>query len=99
MAEYINKEVAIRKTEVFCDVFDTKWTDEKVLAWIGNLPAVDAVPVVRCRDCKHNVENWNHDELDVTDYTDITCDFFMTDGMQPDDFCSCGERKDGDGNG
>lgn len=51
------------------------------------------VDVVRCRDCKHNVANWDHDELDVTDYTDITCDFFMTDGMEPDDFCSHGERR------
>ena len=49
MAEFINKAVAIEKTEVFCDVFDTKWTDEKVLAWIGNLPTVDAVPVVHGR--------------------------------------------------
>ena len=49
MAEYIDKEVAIRKTEVFCDVFATKWTDEKVVAWIINLPTIDAVPVVHGR--------------------------------------------------
>ena len=56
-------------------------------------PTVDAVQVVRCKDCKHNVANWEHDELDMTDYTDIVCDFFMTDGMSPNDFCSHGERR------
>ena len=46
MAEYIEREAAIEKTEAFCDVFVTKWTDEKVLAWIKNLPAADVAPVV-----------------------------------------------------
>lgn len=53
----------------------------------------DLVEVVRCKDCKHNVANWQHDELNATDYTDITCDYFMTDGMGANDFCSYGERK------
>lgn len=56
--------------------------------------AVDFVEVVRCKDCKHNVANWEHDELDIGDYTDITCDYFMTDGMEADDYCSRGERKE-----
>ena len=56
-------------------------------------PTVDAVPVVRCRDCKHR----------GTDY----CIFHIK-GEPADeellrkldnDFCSYGERKDGDGNG
>ena len=55
----------------------------------------DIVEVVRCKDCKHNVANWKHDELDIGDYTDITCDYFMTDGMEADDYCSYGERKEG----
>ena len=51
--------------------------------------------IVLCKDCKHNVSNWQHDELDATDYTDIVCDYFMTDGMEKDDFCSRGEMKGG----
>lgn len=51
MAEYISKEVAIEKTEEFCDVFVTKWTDEKVLAWIRNLPAADVIEVGSCDGC------------------------------------------------
>ena len=60
---------------------------------IANAPTVDAVEVVRCKDCKHR----------GTDY----CIFHIK-GEPADeellrkldnDFCSYGERKDGDGNG
>ena len=54
----------------------------------------NVVEVVRCKDCKHNVANKEHDPLDITDYTDIVCDYWMNDGNLPDDFCSYGERKD-----
>lgn len=61
---------------------------------IDELPTADVVEVVRCKDCKHNVANWHHDELDAEDYTDIVCDYFMTDGMEANDYCSRRERKD-----
>ena len=93
MAEFISSEVAIRKTEVFCDVFDTKWTDEKVLAWIANLPTVDAVPVVRCKDCKacliDNTVRAHHICMRVQNVIPRRVELM--------DFCSYGERKDGDG--
>jgi hypothetical protein len=63
---------------------------------IDAIPTADVVEVVRCCDCKHNVANWQHDELDIEDYTDIVCDYFMTDGMEANDYCSHGERS---GNG
>ena len=63
---------------------------------INDAPTVDAVPVVRCRECKHcrnlpnglcylytepcdNERGYKGDEVCV----------------EPDDFCSCGEREDG----
>ena len=55
-------------------------------------PAVDAVEVVRCRDC---VKGY----IDLTFRDDKTwCVKFGKD-MDLDGFCSYGERKDGDGNG
>ena len=50
-------------------------------------PTVDAVEVVRCRECKHcDPENYH-------------CDHHMGTAAplkrQPDDFCSYGERKEG----
>ena len=48
-----------------------------------NAPTVDAVPVVRCRDCKHR-------------YSDSWCEYVDDDDNF---YCARGERKDGDGNG
>ena len=51
-------------------------------------PAVDAVPVVRCRECKY----YKPDEFECG------CDF--AGGLpyvKPDDFCSYGERRASDG--
>lgn len=51
------------------------------------LPTIDAVPVVRCQECKHcDPENYH-------------CDHPMGTAAplrrKPDDFCSYGERKEG----
>lgn len=57
------------------------WND--LLKILETAPTIDAVPVVRCRECKYHNKppcpmrlsfNWTED----------------------DDFCSYGERKDGD---
>ena len=50
---------------------------------------------IRCKDCIHNVANRETDTLDTADYSgvDIVCDYFMTDGQEPDDYCSHAERK------
>lgn len=54
-------------------------------------PTVDAVPVVRCRECKHcDPENY-HCDHPIGTAAPLK--------RKPDDFCSYGERKDGDGNG
>ena len=54
----------------------------------------DFEEVVRCKDCRFNVNNMERDGYDTTDYSgeDIVCSYFMTDGMLPTDFCSYGER-------
>ena len=66
---------------------------DTVVMLLIQMPPVDAVEVVRCRDCKHR----------GTD----DCIFHIN-GEPSDeelllkldnDFCSYGERKDGDGNG
>ena len=55
--------------------------------FISNAPTVDAVPVVRCRECNHcDPENYH-------------CDHPMSTAAplrrKPDDFCSYGKRKEG----
>lgn len=63
---------------------------------INEVPTADVVEVVRCKDCKFNVANMEIDENDGTDYSgeDIVCSYFMTDGLEPNDYCSYGERSE-----
>ena len=64
----------------------------------SDMPTIDAVPVVRCKDCKH----WlNEDGLDdhvcLKIYSDGVVSAYAWQHREPDDFCSYGERKeDGD---
>lgn len=55
---------------------------------IADAPTVDAVEVVRCWECNHCDPENHH------------CDHYMGTTAplrrKPDDFCSYGERKDGD---
>ena len=58
---------------------------------VDEQPTIDAVPVVRCRECNHcDPENYH-------------CDHPMGTSAplrrKPDDFCSYGERKEGIDNG
>ena len=62
---------------------------------IAEIPTVDAVPVVRCRDCTHwDSETWFCDNHSTFGHHGLEWNMFSE-----DDFCSYGERKDGDGNG
>ena len=59
-----------------------------VREWVNNMKPVDAVPVVRCKDCK-----WAED----TGPTGLYCNH--PDGRNtiyalPEEFCDCGERKE-----
>lgn len=63
----------------------------KVFDRIYGLPAVDAVPVVRCKDCKH----WGkHDDVEVPGETDHVkaCEwaFWM---VGENGYCVYGERR------
>ena len=59
----------------------------QMLRWIRKQKTIDAVPVVRCRECNHcDPENYH-------------CDHPMGTAAplrrKPDDFCSYGEQKGG----
>ena len=65
------------------------WDLSAIETEIESAPTIDAVPVVRCKDCI--VSYCVGDEDIVCGRTGVNVD--------ADDFCSYGERKDGDGNG
>lgn len=58
---------------------------------IDNAPTVDAVEVVRCKDCKHYDMG-----VCLKIYSDGNVHAAAWQSRRPDDFCSYGERKDGD---
>lgn len=60
-----------------------------VIGLVESEPTVDAVPVVRCKDCK-----FYHRMTAETGICELACRHLGNDG-----FCSEGERKDSDDNG
>ena len=67
-------------------------TGDAALAKLDELESVDAVPVVRCGECKHFVENtWECSRL-----CDRFGDEYSDARVYPDWFCADGERKDGE---
>lgn len=60
----------------------------KALRCIEQTPTVDAVPVVRCKDCKYSFKNNGHDKGGCPI---VDAHIWMDD----DGFCSFGERKEG----
>ena len=73
--------------------FGFEWDDisptrDEFVAFLKKQPTIDAVPVVRCRECKYYeihkpkvLENCERKGYIIP--------------MKPDDFCSYGERKEG----
>ena len=79
---------------------DLKWlvnfaAHSKIQRLIADTPTVDAVPAVRCRDCKHARKS--EDAFDWDGVTPLCeCNY----SRQPNrwhEYCSYGERKAGDG--
>ena len=69
---------------------DASWAKENCLAEIEAAQTVDAVPVVRCRECKH----YGTADFDGNILCGCTLHSAMVD-ITPDSFCSYGERKEG----
>jgi hypothetical protein len=81
MAEYIEREAAEDAVgEAHLKGLNPLWE-------LRDVPAADVAPVVRCKDCKYQDDCWNcchprHHGILLTTY--------------PLDFCSYGERRDGE---
>ena len=91
MARLIDADALHRKVKIETNPYGKPTIDYdsgvKVLEWIDKAPTVDAVPVVRCKDCK-----WLYDEMG-----DYCCRSHR--GLVricENSFCSHGERKEGD---
>ena len=58
---------------------------------LDDSPTVDAVPVVRCKDCVNGTVFVN--KQGVEEYVDCVLDDYSV--RKPTDYCSYGERKEG----
>ena len=61
---------------------------------VDKAPTIGAVPVVRCKDCVNGTFCLNSQGAE---YVDCMLDDYSV--RKPDDFCSYGERKEGNDNG
>ncbi len=92
----IDADEAVRKIKGSVD--DNLWggdywiaASETAIDCVNTCHTVDAVEVVRCKECQYYTpekKRCDHPQLDY----DIECyDHWVE--MEPNDFCSCGERK------
>ena len=84
MAEYIKKEDIEQKIQDGLNNLVLGHDAIEVLGMIYEMPTVDAVPVVRCRECKHLGFCGDATNLEVMGFYG---------------YCSRGERKEGNNNG
>ena len=89
MAEYIDRNTAIAKVTAL-EVIEPLSTMVDVRRLLADMPAADVTQVVRRKDCKNFEPSFKNDA-----YSTCCCLRGMID---PDayDFCSYGERKDGE---
>ena len=57
---------------------------------VNNAPTIDAVPVVRCKDCKFRNTSW----YDKRDMLEEFCRWDRDESPNDDDYCSYGVRKE-----
>ena len=96
----INREALLSFEKMDADLCATcgeHHTAEDVIMMIKTAPTVDAVPVVRCRECKHRSTEdcpmYFHSSYWHEGYEEYVDD--DTDHTEDDYFCQEGERKEG----
>ena len=88
MNEYITKEAAIEAVETTnIELFVSEW--KEIEEKINTIPAVDVVPVVRCKDCKYAY---------INPLGAILCSVSMQ-MKEHDGFCDAGDRSEERDNG
>ena len=89
MPRYIDADKMISDTKAMGKVAESIMIDG-IVKYLEEAPTADAVEVVRCKDCLY----WEKGKV-----YEPYCNHFgnMMADTNADDFCSYGERKDGEG--
>jgi len=98
MSDYINRQKACEALEDLANYYNRE-NHEPVMAngiltaraKLIDIPTIDVAPVTHCKDCKYGIECKFKGELRFQCSQDIPDVIY-----QPNDFCSKGERKDGE---
>lgn len=91
---YKNTENLIKQGETHLDSLAEGYTEAAHIIKYASL-TVDAVPVVRCGECKHSRALDRSDRYEDS-FIDgcLWCMLGRGDGVLPDQFCDYGERKE-----
>jgi hypothetical protein len=107
MAEYIDREALLKEMLGLhtIPVYIGHVTDEDIMFEtmvdvVKEQPAADVVPVVRCKDCKYCRKTKGNERYTYFEGVLLCESFEMSDdvcAVNPEDFCSYGERRCSDG--
>ena len=92
------ERAALKKVPMFNGKYDKEHANEhfiygieSVMEYIEQMPTIDAVPVVRCRECKWFADNNGGEWFGCQMFNAIRA--VPEDAPGKDDFCSYGERR------
>jgi hypothetical protein len=100
MAEYIERDEAVRKALEGCikvvghDITQIEAVD--IADIIDSIPTADVVEVVRCKDCKYCRKPKGKERYRYFEGVLLCESYEMSDdvcAVNPDDYCSYGERR------
>ena len=83
---------ATKLIQLLCVNMDSGEQFDKATHCVDVMPTVDAVPVIRCRECKHY--KWNDCFAEITREDGKKYYVSYIDSPKPDDYCSRAERKE-----
>lgn len=96
MDDLISRSAILREAKSIGNHLFSDWESAGVYALIGRQPTVDAVPVVRCRECRHFVQGQHLDLCAMSWYGrggDADC-FSKIVHDADKEYCIYGERKE-----
>lgn len=92
----INREALLSFEKIDADLCATcgeHHTAEDVIMMIKTAPTVDAVPVVRCRECKK--KNKKKCPMTIVNFGRDGKEILVQNHVPDDFYCAAGERKEG----
>lgn len=78
-------ETALNNCDAVCDAsyLYQECADNRIETWVDEMPTVDAVPVVRCKDCRWYENDGYHTNCQIMRFC-----------VEAEDYCSKGERRE-----